>query len=162
MATLCLRYSTPIRWQSVWRALTRAGGVSKQPAREGLERRLKVASAQERAKLAPQYYDGADNTNRMVIERSANTSFVMDNVGPTLAAIPGLRPDSVDTSAAHLVGFSLGGAVATVTAERDAACTQCRESRWGPVREPQRPRHPRAILDDVQRRQRRHQRWAPA
>ena len=101
------------------RALTRAGGASKRPAREELERRLKVASAQERAKLAPQYYDGADNTNRIVIERSADTSFVMDNASTTLAAIPGLRPDSVDTSAAHLVGFSLGGAVATVTAERD-------------------------------------------
>ena len=43
----------------------------------------------------------------------------MDNASKALAAIPGLRPDSVDTSAAHLVGLSLGGAVATVTAERD-------------------------------------------
>ena len=43
----------------------------------------------------------------------------MDNASKALAAIPGLRPDAVDTSAAHLVGLSLGGAVATVTAERD-------------------------------------------
>ena len=100
-------------------ALTRGGDAGKRRAREELERQLKVASPQERAKLAPQYYDGADNTNRIVIERAADTSFVMDNASKALAAIPGLRPDSVDTSAAHLVGLSLGGAVATVTAERD-------------------------------------------
>ena len=99
------------------RALTRGGGAGKRSAREEFERRLKVASAQERAMLAPQYYESADNTNRIVFERSADTSFVMDDA--RYGAVPGLRPDSVDTSAAHLVGFSLGGAVATVTAERD-------------------------------------------
>jgi dienelactone hydrolase len=100
-------------------ALTRGRESGKGHAREKLERQLKLASPQERAKLAPRYYDGADNTNRIVIERSADTSFVLDNASKVLAAIPGLRPDSVDISAAHLVGFSLGGAVATVTAERD-------------------------------------------
>ena len=101
------------------RALTRGGNAGKRPAREELERKLRVASPQERATLAPQYFHGADTTNRIVIARSADTSFVMDNASAVLAAIPGLRPDSVDTSAAHLVGLSLGGAVATVTAERD-------------------------------------------
>jgi dienelactone hydrolase len=101
------------------RALTRGGGPGTRRARKELERQLTVASVQERAKLAPQYYDGADNTNRIVIERSADTAFVMDNASTALAGIPGLQPESVDASAAHLVGFSLGGAVATVTAERD-------------------------------------------
>lgn len=102
------------------RALARGGSGGKRPAREELERKLRVASAHERAKLAPQYFAGADTTNRIVIARSADTSFVMDNASAALAAIPGLRPDSVDTSAPHLVGLSLGGAVATVTAERDS------------------------------------------
>jgi dienelactone hydrolase len=100
-------------------ALTRGGDAGKQRARKALERQLAGASAQERARLAPEYYDGAASTNRIVIERSADTSFVMDNASSVVAAIPGLRPDSVDMSSAHLVGFSLGGAVATVTAERD-------------------------------------------
>ena len=100
-------------------ALTRGGDAGKRRARKELERQLAGASAQERARLAPEYYDGAASTNRIVIERSADTSFVMDNASTVMAAIPGLRPDSVDTSTAHLVGFSLGGAVATVTAERD-------------------------------------------
>jgi predicted dienelactone hydrolase len=86
-------------------ALTRGGDTGKQRARKELERQLAGASAQERATLAPAYYDGADSTNRIVIERSADTSFVLDNACTVLAAIPGLRPDSVDTSAAHLVGF---------------------------------------------------------
>jgi dienelactone hydrolase len=100
-------------------ALTRGGDAGTQRARKELERRLAVASAEDRARLAPEYYNGATSTNRIVIERSADTSFVLDHASTVLAAVPGLQPDSVNTSAADLVGFSLGGAVATVTAERD-------------------------------------------
>jgi dienelactone hydrolase len=144
------------------RALTRGGGPGTRRARKELERQLTVASVQERAKLAPQYYDGADNTNRIVIERSADTAFVMDNASTALAGIPGLQPESVDASAAHLVGFSLGGAVATVTAERDPRARSVANLDGGLLREPQRPRNPRAVSDDVQRRERRRQRWATA
>lgn len=88
--------------------------------RKALERRLSTALPHEKAALAPEYYDAADTTRRIVLERSADTSFVIANLGAVLGRIPGLAPDSADTSGVHLAGFSLGGAVATVTAERDA------------------------------------------
>ncbi len=143
-------------------ALTRGGDAGKRRAREELERQLKVASAQERATLAPQYDDGADNTNRIVIERSADTSFVMDNASTALAAIPGLRPDSVDTSAAHLVGFSLGGAVATVTAERDPRARSVANLDGGLYgsRNAREIRVPYLMMYSAANR--RQQRWAPA
>ena len=101
------------------RALTRGGDAGKRGARKSSSGSLKSLQRRRGPGWGRSTYEGAGNTNRIVIERSADTSFVMDNASTALAAIPGLRPDSVDTSAAHLVGFSLGGAVATVTAERD-------------------------------------------
>ena len=55
----------------------------------------------------------------MVVERAADTSFVLSHIANVVAKIPSLRTNAIDTSAAHLVGFSLGGAVATETAKRD-------------------------------------------
>lgn len=101
------------------RSLNRSQSATERSRRDALERQLKAASAQERSALGPRYYDGAENTGRIAIERAADTSFVLTHAHEVLAAIPGWTMRSVDTSAAHLVGFSLGGAVATVTAEHD-------------------------------------------
>src|SRR5690606_20754025 len=61
----------------------------------------------------------AVNTARIAVERAADTSFVLDRAPEVLAAVPRIAPGSIDTSGAHLIGFSIGGAAATVTAERD-------------------------------------------
>ena len=102
------------------RALNGNQSADERRVRAERERQLRAASAQEKAELALQYYADARNTNRIVTERSADTSFVIANAAEVLASIPGLQQHSIDTSAAHLVGFSLGGAVATATAERDS------------------------------------------
>jgi dienelactone hydrolase len=70
--------------------------------------------------VARDYYAASENTGRIVAERSADTSFVLSNASAVLAAIPGAAGKSQADASAHLVGFSVGGAVATVTAERDS------------------------------------------
>jgi pimeloyl-ACP methyl ester carboxylesterase len=80
---------------------------------------LKEAKGPERARLAVEYYAASPNTNRIVVERSADTSFVLEHVGAVLEQIPGRDLGSIDTSSAHLVGFSVGGAVATEAARSD-------------------------------------------
>lgn len=106
------------------RALQSPRSAEQRRARADLERRLIAASPRERAELAPKQYAEAVNTGRIVRERAADTSFVLAHVREILAAIPGLDERSVDASKAHLVGYSIGGAVATVTAETDSrACS---------------------------------------
>jgi dienelactone hydrolase len=56
----------------------------------------------------------------MVVERAADTSFVLNHIDDVVAKIPAVRANAIDTSSAHLIGFSVGGAVATETAKRDA------------------------------------------
>lgn len=101
------------------RALQSRQSAEARRARADLERRLVAASPRERAELGPEYYAEAIDTGRIVRERAADTSFVLTHVREILAAIPGCSESSVDVSSAHLVGFSVGGAVATVTAETD-------------------------------------------
>lgn len=80
---------------------------------------LKAAKGAERARLSVEYYMASPNTNRIVIERAADTSFVLDHVSAVVEQIPGRDSGSIDPSSAHLVGFSVGGAVATEAARRD-------------------------------------------
>ena len=102
-----------------FQALRRAEPAEKKQADAELARRLKGATKDERAKLAVEYYEASTSTNRVVVARAADTSFVLDRIAELLAAIPGVRASSIDASSAHLVGFSLGGAVSTETAKRD-------------------------------------------
>jgi dienelactone hydrolase len=101
------------------RALQSGRPAQDRRARSDLERRLRTASPRERAELGPKSYAEAVGTGRIVGGRSADTSFVLTHASEVLGAIPGCNERSVDASKAHLVGFSIGGAVATVTAETD-------------------------------------------
>ena len=102
-----------------FQALRRAESAEKRKADADLMRRLKGSTMAERPKLAVEYYRASTNTNRVVVERAADTSFALDRIGEVVAAIPFARESSIETSSAHLVGFSLGGAVSTETAKRD-------------------------------------------
>ena len=106
------------------RALNAAQSAEKQKADAKLGQRLRSASRSERAKLALEYYRASTNTNRIVVERSIDTSFVLDHLENVLAQVPGLQTRSIERPSAHLVGFSVGGAVSTETAKRDSrACS---------------------------------------
>jgi len=102
------------------RALSAAQSAEKKTADANLEQRLRSASRSERAELALEYYQASTNTNRIVVERSIDTSFVLDHIEDVLAQIPGLQAHSIERSSAHLIGFSVGGAVSTETAKRDS------------------------------------------
>src|SRR6185503_18638710 len=89
-----------------------------------LVQRLRSAPRSERATLALEYYRASTNTNRIVVERSIDTSFVLDHLEDVLAQVTGIQTRSIEGPLAHLVGFSVGGAVSTETAKRDSrACS---------------------------------------
>jgi dienelactone hydrolase len=54
------------------------------------------------------------------VERAADSTHVQNHLEDVVAKLPALPAHAIDTSSAHLVGFSLGGAVATEVAKRDA------------------------------------------
>jgi hypothetical protein len=90
--------------------LSGAQSAEKKKADARLMQRLKSASPSGRAKLAFEYYQGSVNTNRIVIERSIDTSFVLDHVEDVLARIPGWEARSIERSSARLVGVSYSSA----------------------------------------------------
>jgi dienelactone hydrolase len=102
-----------------YQALNRAEPAEKKKADADLVQRLKDSTKAARPKLAVEYYKASTSTNRLVVERATDTSFVLDRIAEIVAAIPDARASSIDTSSAHLVGFSVGGAVSTETAKRD-------------------------------------------
>ena len=85
-----------------------------------IARKLKKSHPAERAELASEYYAASTNTNQITIERSLDTSFVLDHVAEIFESIPNIDVSRVNTSTVHLLGFSIGGAVATETAARDS------------------------------------------
>jgi predicted dienelactone hydrolase len=106
------------------RALNGAESAEKKKVDAKLGQRLRNAPRSERAQLALEYYRASTNTNRIVVERSIDTSFVLDRLEHVLAQVPGLQTRSVERPSVHLVGFSVGGAVSTETAKRDSrACS---------------------------------------
>ncbi len=102
------------------KALNAAQSEAKKRADAALTVALRKAEGEARAKLAVEYYAASTNTNRIVVERAVDTSYVLDRVGEIGAQIPGSGAAAIDANAALLVGFSVGGAVATETAKRDA------------------------------------------
>jgi dienelactone hydrolase len=78
-----------------------------------LAARIRRANATERAGLARQLYAASPNTKRIVVERARDTQFVLDRLPSLLATIPGGSARVANVSSVHLVGYSLGGAVAT-------------------------------------------------
>jgi dienelactone hydrolase len=81
--------------------------------------RFKRASPEERAQRAPDYYKSAVNTNRIVAERSADVAFALRHIDDVVERIPGFGETKPDIDHIAMVGFSLGGAVATEFAAND-------------------------------------------
>lgn len=100
-------------------ALNRRASATKRKADAEAARLLQTASPEERARLAVEYYRQSVNTNLIVCERARDTSFVLDGLGDALRRVPGGDEADLDFDAVHLVGFSLGGAVASETTARD-------------------------------------------
>jgi dienelactone hydrolase len=92
-------------------------------ASAAIGRRLVRATPTERAALAREYYAASPNTARIVRERAADTRWVLDRIESLLHQIPGWSPERESGMHVHLVGFSLGGAVAVETALHDARIT---------------------------------------
>jgi dienelactone hydrolase len=84
-----------------------------------LTQALRNAKRAEKAELAVAYYEASTNTNRIVVGRSSDASFVLDHLDEIWEKIPGGGAHSLDTASVHLVGVSVGGAVSTETARRD-------------------------------------------
>ncbi len=101
------------------RALNRHQALPRKRLARDLTAKIRRASTAERAGLARRLYEASDNTNRIALERAKDTSLVLDNWASILAAIPGRTACAGEPLKAHLVGYSLGGAVATEVARRD-------------------------------------------
>jgi predicted dienelactone hydrolase len=78
-----------------------------------LRAKWRCANPTERAALAPKLYENSNSTDRIVLDRAQDARFVLDHLTSVLEAIPGSAARLVDTLAVHLVGYSVGGAVAT-------------------------------------------------
>lgn len=100
-------------------ALSRNDSAAKRKADAEAARRLQSSAREERARLAVEYYRQSVNTNRIVSERARDTALVLDRLADALRRIPGGDEADLDLGAIHLVGFSVGGAVASETAARD-------------------------------------------
>ena len=81
--------------------------------------RLKKAAPEERAQKAPDYYRSAENTNRIVAARTADVTFALRHIDDVVKGIPGFGKTKLDTDHIAMVGFSLGGAIATEFAASD-------------------------------------------
>jgi hypothetical protein len=82
--------------------------------------RLQGAARAEKARLAVEYYAQSGNTNRIVIERARDASFALDRLAEILRHVPGFSAVAPEAPEAHLVGFSVGGAVSNEVAARDS------------------------------------------
>ncbi len=68
-----------------FKALGRADSPEKKKADAELAQRLKEAPSAERPKLAVEYFQASTNTNRVVVERAADTSFVLSHIANVVA-----------------------------------------------------------------------------
>jgi dienelactone hydrolase len=103
-----------LRW------LTRGRTRAERKADAESARRLQAAPRPEKARLAVEYFARSTNTNRIVIERARDTAFVLDRFAEILRHVPGVGGMSPEPREAHLVGFSVGGAVSNEVAARDS------------------------------------------
>jgi dienelactone hydrolase len=102
-----------------FRALNgRQSRLEKERARH-LTVKLRRASPAERGRLARELYETSTNTIRIVLERSRDTRFALDNLAAVLEAVPGNEVPLANPTSTHLVGYSLGGAIATRVAAID-------------------------------------------
>ena len=143
-----------------YKALSRGDTPEKKKADAELAQRLKEASGAERQKLAVEYFQASTNTNRVVVERAADTSFVLSHIANVVAKIPSLSNER---------DRHLGGSPRRVLARRrgcdrnrEARCAsaQRRQSRRRDVRNARYEGAESALLDAVQQRERRSERQA--
>jgi dienelactone hydrolase len=112
-----------IQHQAQWielQALRRTESAEDRRSAAAMTARLQRAGKAEKSSLARRYYEAAANTNRIVRERATDTVFVLDRVQAVVSDIPACRANRSTTAPVHLIGFSVGGAVATEVAGRDA------------------------------------------
>lgn len=77
----------------------------------------------DRARLMAEIYANSTGTAEIVRRRTADTSFVLDEIDTVLATIPGAENANIaDLDQVGAIGFSLGGAVATRWCMTDPRC----------------------------------------
>jgi dienelactone hydrolase len=96
-----------------FRALNRAQSREDKERARALTAQLRRATPGKQALLARQLYETSVNTGRIVAERAEDTRFVLGHLGSVLEAIPGRTARCGNTLPVHLVGYSVGGAIAT-------------------------------------------------
>jgi dienelactone hydrolase len=101
-----------------WEALNRQQPLPERRLAQQLTAQIRRADAAGRARLAGHLYATSSNTRRIVIERARDTLLVLDSLASILATIPGAARGAA-AGAVQLVGYSVGGAVATEVAARD-------------------------------------------
>jgi len=89
----------------------------KQPEREKkeqalLQKQIQAAKGNERAELSKRYFEIASNTNRIVSARTADVEHVVKSLKALLGLLSAFG-DIRDPEIVGVLGFSLGGAVAT-------------------------------------------------
>ena len=92
-------------------ALNRARSSQQRKQDAALTQRLKRASRSDRPLLAAEYYRASAISNQIVIERARDTCFVLARAQELVSAIPGISSGQVHATGAHLIGYSIGGAV---------------------------------------------------
>jgi dienelactone hydrolase len=102
-----------------WQLLNHQQPADKRKRDAATPAQLKKATPEERARRAPGYYKSAENTNRVVSARTADVTFALRHIDGILERIPGFGETKPDTDHLAVVGFSLGGAVATEFAAND-------------------------------------------
>lgn len=103
-----------------WRLLTREQSTDRRKRAHATAARLKKATPIERAEMAPDYYKSAETTNRIVTARAADVTFALRHIDGVVERIPGFGETKPDTDHTAIIGFSLGGAVATEFAANDS------------------------------------------
>jgi dienelactone hydrolase len=100
-------------------SLNRQQPADKRKRNAATAARLRKATPEERARMAPDYYKSAEITNQIVVARTADVSFALRHIDDIVERIPGFGKTKLDTDKIAIVGFSLGGAIATEFAASD-------------------------------------------
>lgn len=80
-------------------------------------------SRAERARIMAEIYRQSTGMSTLVRNRAEDSEFVLDRIETVLAAIPGYADaPSADLERVGALGFSLGGAVATLWCQIDTRC----------------------------------------
>jgi dienelactone hydrolase len=93
-------------------ALKRKQPDSEKKEQDLLQKQIQATKGNERAELSRRYFEIASNTNRIVSARTADVEHVAKSLQTLLGSLSAFG-DVRDTKILGVLGFSLGGAVAT-------------------------------------------------